>query len=142
MNAYLPASFLFTTLHTLASLTLNYLLRNLLLFCYTRRLKRNQNIIQDFVPLVCNYRSNKRLFSFLPSNLRGRQVIYHMSIVPCVNSSYTLFVYNKLSHTIYNVPTNKNKLSGLTNLLAFCLRRIIVSEFFVTYAWFVALRKH
>ena len=100
-------------------------------FATSRRLKRNQTILQDFVPLACNYRSNKRQFSLLSCNLRGRQVSYHLSIVLCVNICNILYVYNKLSHTFINlvfyyhceqlgpidltsdnVPRNKNKLSA------------------------------
>ena len=86
----------------LTSLTPNYLLRNVSLFCYTRRLKRNPTILQDFVPLACNYWSNKRQFFLLPSNLRGRQVSYQLSIVSCVNIYQILFVYNESSHIIIN----------------------------------------
>ena len=45
---------------------------------------------------------NKRQFSLLPSNLRGKQVSYQLSIVSCVNMYQILFVYNKSSHTIIN----------------------------------------
>ena len=71
-------------------------------FATSRRLKRNATILQGFVPLTCNNRSNKRQFSLLPSNLRGWQVSYHLSIVLCVNICNILFVYNKLSDTFIN----------------------------------------
>ena len=71
-------------------------------FATSRRLKRNQTILQDFVPMACNYRCNKRQFSLLPSNIRGRQVSYHLSNVSCVYLSKILFVYDKSSHTFIN----------------------------------------
>ena len=68
----------------------------------SRRLKWNLTILEEFVPLTCNYRSNKRQFSILPSNIRGSQVSYHLSIVPCVNLYQILLIYNKLSHIFIN----------------------------------------
>ena len=75
----------------LASLTPNYLLRNLSLFCYTRRFKRKPTILHKLVPLTCNDRRNKPQFSLLPSNSRGRQVSYHLSIILCENLGNNLF---------------------------------------------------
>ena len=71
-------------------------------FATSRRLKRNPTILQEFVPLTCNYRSNKRQFSLLPSNLRGRQVSYHLSIVLCENLCNILFFNNELSYIFIN----------------------------------------
>ena len=105
----------------LASLT-PYLLQDLSLFCFTRRLKRkpivscriyrcfatlrrlkrNPTILQEFVLLTCNYRSTKRQFSLLPSTLRGRQVSYNRSVILCENLCNILFVYNKLSYIFIN----------------------------------------
>ena len=68
-------------------------------FATSRRLNGNQTILQDFVPLAYKYRSKKRQFSVFLSNLRGVQVSYHISIVPCVKLFKVLHVYNKLSHT-------------------------------------------
>ena len=64
--------------------------------------KQNTTILQGFVPLTCNYRSKKRQFSLLPSNLRGRQVSYHLSIILCENLCNILFIYNELSYTFIN----------------------------------------
>ena len=71
-------------------------------FATSRRLKRNPTILQKVVPLTCNYRSNKRQFSLSPSNIRGSQVNYHVSIIPCVNSYQMLSIYNELSHIFIN----------------------------------------
>ena len=60
-------------------------------------------ILQDFMPLACDYRSNKRQFSLLPSNLKGRQVSYHTSIVLCVHLYKILFIYNKVAHIFMNL---------------------------------------
>ena len=71
-------------------------------FASSRRRKRNRTILQELVPLACNCRSNKRQFSLLPSNIRGRQVSYHLSIVLCVNLYIILFIHKKLSHIFIN----------------------------------------
>ena len=52
--------------------------------------------------LACNYRSEKRQFSLLSSNLRGRQVSYPLSIILCEDLCIILFIYNKLSYIFIN----------------------------------------
>ena len=94
---YLSGSFITSVVGGLASLT-PYLLQTSSLFCYLTETQRNPTMLQEFVPLTCNYRSNKRQFSLLPSNLRGRPVSYHLSIILCVDLCNNLFIYNKLSH--------------------------------------------
>ena len=51
-------------------------------FATSRKLKRNPTILQGFVPLTCNYRSKKRQFSLLPSNLRGGQAGIVLALDP------------------------------------------------------------
>ena len=44
-------------------------------FAITRRFKQTKNILQDFVPLACNNRSNKlQFFFFMLFSLRGKQI--------------------------------------------------------------------
>ena len=84
----------------LASLT-PYVLQNLLLFCYTPRLKRKLNYLLRNLSLFCYFTETQTKPNYLARICAV--VSYHLSIILCENLCNILFIYDDLSHTFINL---------------------------------------